>query len=160
MSFDLGYLPVKRYEELSKILKDAGRMLGGWQKSVKGSYFPSINPVSYHISASGKRIPVSCLKDRLVALAIKQALLSYLEPSFIYDTYAGVPSRGFHRAVKRVMDFQRRVALPQYPCSGWILKADIKDFYPSIRHDVLLAQAERRFQDNELAELLFRFLGV
>lgn len=37
MSFDLGYLPVKRYEELSRILQDVGRMLGGWQKSQKQS---------------------------------------------------------------------------------------------------------------------------
>ena len=37
MSFDLGYLPNKSYEELSKVIAEAGRMLGGWQKSQKQS---------------------------------------------------------------------------------------------------------------------------
>jgi len=37
MSFDLGYLPIKKYEELSRVLQEAGRMLGGWQKSQKQS---------------------------------------------------------------------------------------------------------------------------
>ena len=34
MSKDLRYLPPKRYEELARMMREVGRMLGGWQKSI------------------------------------------------------------------------------------------------------------------------------
>jgi hypothetical protein len=63
--------------------------------------------------------------------------------SFIYDTYAGLPGCGMHRAVARVMAFQRRVVAPSAPRSGWFLKADVQQFYPSLRHTVLLDLLQR-----------------
>ncbi|MBL7130459.1 MAG: group II intron reverse transcriptase domain-containing protein [Candidatus Omnitrophica bacterium] len=125
----------------------------------QASYSPAVMPVRYHLASSGERIPVPCLKDRLVALAARKALLSKLLPSFIYDTYAGIPSRGVHRAVKRVMEFQRRTASPQNPRSGWILKLDVKDFYPSLRHDVILRQLKVRINDTNLVKLISQFLS-
>jgi RNA-directed DNA polymerase len=107
-----------------------------------------------------KKNPVPCLEDRLVLRAVKQVLLPCLEPSFIYDTYAGLPDRGVHRAVARVMAFQRRVAPPSDPRSGWILKTDVQHFYPSLHHEVLLALFRRRLQDQALADLLARFLAI
>ena len=35
MSKDLEHLPTKRYEELARMMREVGRMLGGWQKSTK-----------------------------------------------------------------------------------------------------------------------------
>jgi hypothetical protein len=100
------------------------------------------------------------MEDRLVLRALKQALLPRLEPSLSYDTYTGLPGRGVHRAVARVMAFQRRVASPIAPRSGWFLKADVQHFYPSLRHEVLLDLFRRRVRDEALAELLARFLTV
>jgi len=37
MAKDLTYLPTRRYEELSRTMREVGRMLGGWQKSVGGN---------------------------------------------------------------------------------------------------------------------------
>ena len=33
MAHDLEHLPTKRYEELSSMMGEVGRMLGGWRKS-------------------------------------------------------------------------------------------------------------------------------
>jgi hypothetical protein len=33
MAHDLEHLPTKRYEELSRMMGEVGRMLGGWRKS-------------------------------------------------------------------------------------------------------------------------------
>jgi len=126
----------------------------------QNSYPPAAMPVRYHIASSGEKIPVPCLKDRLVALAARKALLNKILPSFIYDTYAGIPLRGVHKAVKRVMEFQRRVVLPQNSRSGWILKLDVKDFYPSLRHDVILRQLKARINDSNLVKLISQFLSV
>lgn len=126
----------------------------------QGRYSPTAMPVRYHIASSGEKITVPVLGDRLVALAARKTLLNKLLPSFIYDTYAGIPLRGMHRAVKRVMEFQRRVTSPQNPCSGWILKLDVKDFYPSLHHDVILRQLKARINDSNLINLISQFLSV
>ena len=34
MSAELAYLPMTRYEEMAKTMREVGRMLGGWQKNV------------------------------------------------------------------------------------------------------------------------------
>ena len=96
----------------------------------------------------------------MVLRALKQALLPRLEPSFIHDTYAGLPERGVHRAVERAMKFQRRVAMPTAPRSGWFLKTDVQNFYPSLRHDILLGLLHKRIGDGALIELMARFLAV
>ena len=70
------------------------------------------------------------LKERLVLLALKQTLQPRAARFFIHDTYAGLPGRGGHRAVERAMAFQRRVASPDAPQSGWLLKTDVRHFYP------------------------------
>jgi retron-type reverse transcriptase len=125
-----------------------------------GAYRPNPVPMGCHHPNSGKRIPVLWLEDRMVLRALKQVLSPRLERSFVCDTYAGLPGRGVHRAVARVMAFQRRVTPPSAPRSGWILKADVRSFYPSLRHDVLLSLCRRRLQDQALADLLARFLAI
>jgi RNA-directed DNA polymerase len=155
---------------LKNRLPESVRLSFGWQMEdrllaladalLAGAYQPNPTPVGCHHTDSGKKIPVPRLEDRVVLRALKQALLPRLEPSFIYDTYAGLPGRGVHRAVARVMAFQRRVAPPSTPRSGWILKADVRHFYPSLRHKVLLDLFRRRVRDEALAQLLARFLAV
>ena len=125
-----------------------------------GTYIPYAAPAGYHPTDSGKKIPVPRLKDRLVLLALQQTLQPRAERFFIYDTYAGLPGRGVHRAVERAMAFQRRVAPPHQPQSGWLLKADIQHFYPSLRHTILLDICQRRFRDADLTALLARYLAV
>jgi four helix bundle protein len=36
LSFNLGFLPIKKYEVWSEMVVELGKMLGGWLKSVKG----------------------------------------------------------------------------------------------------------------------------
>ena len=35
LSFDLGFLPIKKYQTWAEMITEIGRMLGGWLKSVK-----------------------------------------------------------------------------------------------------------------------------
>lgn len=141
---------LQAWDSLKGRLRETDRLSFGWQIEenllalgdalIEGTYQPVAQPVAYHFSHRGREIPVPALKDRLVLRALKQVLLPRMERSFIYDTYSGIVGRGVHRAVTRVMDFQRRVAPPRQPRSGWILKADVRNFYPSVRHEILQDQ--------------------
>jgi RNA-directed DNA polymerase len=58
------------------------------------------------------------------------------------------------------MTFQRRVAAPEGPQFGWLLKFDVRHFYASLRHTLLLDICRRRFCDADLTALLARYLLV
>lgn len=158
------------WQTLKKRLPEAARCAFGWRLEdsllnisdslMAGTYMPHPSPIGYHPTDSGKRIPVPGLTDRLVLIALKQALQPRVERFFIYDTYAGRPGRGVQSAIERAMEFQRRVAPPGKPHSGWLLKADVRHFYPSLRHTILLDICLRRFRDAGLNALLSRYLSV
>jgi RNA-directed DNA polymerase len=161
---------LQAWQVLQKRLPSEARCVFGWRLEdylldigdslVAGTWTPYARPVGYHPTDSGKSIPVPRLIDRLVLLALKQTLQPRVERFFIHDTYAGRPGRGVQSAVERAMTFQRRVASPDKPQSGWLLKADVRHFYPSLRHSVLLDICRRRFRDAGITALLSRYLAV
>jgi RNA-directed DNA polymerase len=124
-----------------------------------GTYQPPPEPVGYHHTDASKRIPVPCWEGSLALRALKQVLRARLERSFINDTHAGLQGRGVHRAVREMIAFYRRVAPPSARRTGWVRKADVQNFYPSLRHAVLRAQCQRRLKDDALLGLLARFVS-
>ncbi|MCL2331078.1 MAG: hypothetical protein FWC61_00855, partial [Proteobacteria bacterium] len=68
--------------------------------------------------------------DRIVHHALMNVLAPRWTRMFIRDTYACIPGRGLHSASRRAMEFCRR--------NEYVLKCDVRKFYPSVRHDVLL----------------------
>ena len=99
-------------------------------------------------------------KERLICAAafrervVHHAVMIVCEPFFeiyaIYDTYACRPGKGLHRALLRAREMTRR-----HP---WYLKLDIRKYFDSIRHDILLAALERLLRDRDLHRLLIRVM--
>lgn len=86
--------------------------------------------------------------DRILHHAVVQVLAPIWIKGFIRDTYASIPGRGIHDAVDRV-----KAAVRQ--CDGWYaLKADIRQFYPSVDHDVLKAVLRSKIKDPDMLALL------
>lgn len=84
--------------------------------------------------------------DRIV----QHALINVLEPifvkMFIKDTYACIEGRGIHKGSLRIMEFVRH--------NKYCLKMDIRKFYPSINHNILMQIIERKIGDKELLKVL------
>lgn len=80
-------------------------------------------------------------KERLICAApfrdrvMHHALCNIIEPlydrTFIHDSYACRAGKGTHRALFRAWDFMRR--------NRYILKCDVRRYFPSIDHTVLKA---------------------
>jgi len=61
---------------------------------------------------------------------------NHLERSFIYDSYANRVGKGTHRAIERYHQFART--------HDYVLKCDIRKFFPSIDHGILKETLRRR----------------
>jgi len=80
--------------------------------------------------------------------------MNVCEPVFeqylIHDCYACRKGKGMHAAVLRAQEFSCR-----FP---WFLKLDIRKYYDSIDHGVLMAGLERRFKDRALLRMFGRLV--
>jgi Reverse transcriptase (RNA-dependent DNA polymerase) len=78
------------------------------------------------------------------------ALTGVLDPiferSFVYDSYACRKGKGTHAAVDRCQAFARHHA--------FVLKADVRRFFPSIDHEILKSQIARRIKDPHVLSLV------
>ena len=84
--------------------------------------------------------------DRIAHHAIMNVLAPLWTDGFIRDTYACIPGRGLHSASRRAMEFCRR--------NKYVLKCDIRKFYPSIAHDNMFAVVCDAVPDPRMQKIL------
>ncbi len=89
-------------------------------------------------------------RDRVVHHALTAVLEQVFEPSFIHDSYACRRGRGVHAAARRAEHFARR--------SSWVLKLDIRQYFPSVDHQILASLLERRVRDPDVLWLVHTVL--
>lgn len=83
-------------------------------------------------------------------------LRPYFEPRLIYDNAACRQGKGTHFALNRLELFFRR-HYKAHGANGYILKFDIRKYFPSIDHAVLKEKLSR-FPDEEVKILLYRII--
>jgi len=77
------------------------------------------------------------VRDRMVHHALYRQLYSFFDSTFINDSYSCRKEKGTHRAVNRFRSFAYQVS-KNNTCTCWILKCDIRKFFASIDHRVLM----------------------
>jgi len=102
-------------------------------------------PGAYHsffIHDPKKRlISAAPFRDRVVHHALCNVMEPIWEKRFIHDTYANSVGKGTHRALDRTQDCAR-----QYQ---YFLQCDVKQFFPSIDHAILMTEFSRRIKDDK-----------
>jgi retron-type reverse transcriptase len=93
------------------------------------------------------------VRDRLVHHALYRILYPYFDTKFIYDSYSCRLGKGTHRANNRLRDFVRTVSKNNTK-QCFILKCDIKKFFASIDHSVLVSILQKQIQDIDIIDLL------
>ncbi|MDO8518166.1 MAG: reverse transcriptase domain-containing protein, partial [bacterium] len=93
------------------------------------------------------------VRDRLVHHALYRILYPFFDRTFIPDSYSCRLEKGTHKAMNRF----RRCALKEsrnHTKTVWVLKCDIKKFFASIDHGILLKILEARIADADILWLL------
>ncbi len=81
-------------------------------------------------------------RDRVVHHALCNVLEPIFERSFVFDSYACRRGKGPHAAVDRYTAFARK--------NRYVLKCDVRKFFPSIDHAMLLERLARKIKDPEV----------
>ena len=87
--------------------------------------------------------------DRIVHHAIMNVMEPIWVNTFIKNTYSCIKGRGIKGAYLAVKHALKDVNNTQY-----CLKVDVKKFYPSIDHDVLMEKLKKKIKDEKLLNLL------
>jgi len=86
---------------------------------------------SFYIHDPKKRlISAAPFRDRVVHHALCNLIEPEFEKSFIFDSYANRIGKGTHKAIDRAQGFARRFK--------YVLTCDVKQYFPSIDHEILL----------------------
>lgn len=93
------------------------------------------------------------VKDRLVHHAVCRILSPYFEKKFIFDSYSCRKDKGTHRAINRFQQYGRKVSKNDTKIC-WVLKGDIRKFFASISHEMLMGILRRYIKDENVFWLL------
>lgn len=97
------------------------------------------------------------VRDRVVHHALFKYINPIFEPTFIADSYSARIGKGTHKGVERLSTFAQKVFQTHGRC--FILKCDIRKFFPTIDHELLLAIINRRIKDPNTMWLIKIILG-
>jgi group II intron reverse transcriptase/maturase len=120
----------------------------------QGYRAPEIRRV--YIPKPGKQekrpLGVPCVSDRALQRSTAQVLSAIYEQDFLPCSFGGRPGLGAHRALATLNEViaGRKV--------GWVLEADLKNFFGSLSHDWVLRFVEHRVGDPRLISLIRRWL--
>ncbi len=100
-----------------------------------------------------RNIHKASVRDRLVHHAICRQLYSFFDRTFISDSYSCRREKGTHKAMNRFRAFAQKVS-ENDTRTCWVLKCDIKKFFASIDHQILVVILQRRLSDERTISLL------
>lgn len=115
--------------------------------------------VAFNISDPKPRnIHKATVRDRLLHHAIYRKLYPHFDKRFIHDSYSCRLNKGTHRAMERFNVFSRKVSVNNTR-TCWVLKCDIKKFFASVDHNILLSILSRHIDDQDILWLLKHVVG-
>jgi RNA-directed DNA polymerase len=96
-------------------------------------------------------ISAAPFRDRVLQHALMNVLEPLLDSEFIPHCYACRKGKGVHAAVDQYQHWAQRYA--------YVLKLDVKHYFPSVDHHVLLTQLRAAIADTELLAVVARILA-
>jgi group II intron reverse transcriptase/maturase/CRISPR-associated endonuclease Cas1 len=118
------------------------------------SYVPElVKSFEFKKGEKTRILSISSSKDKIVQKILQNYLTSLFNSDFSDKSYAYRPNKGTFKAVNRVADFIRRGC-------RWVLKSDIKDFFDSIDHNILISLLKKKIGNENLINLIMLYLKI
>jgi len=140
---------VSRFEaHAEKYLENLGAELrsGSYQPHpVKRVMIPKLG------STEMRPLGIPTVRDRIAQAAVLNAIEPIFEQRFHEHSYGFRPGRSAKQALRRVHELLQRGHV-------WVVDADIKGYFDTIDHDLLMAEVEKHVADGRVLALLRRFL--
>ena len=105
-----------------------------------------------------RNIHKTSVRDRLLHHAIYRVLYPFFDKTFITDSFSCRIKKGTHKALNRFRAFAYIVSR-NHTRTCWVLKCDIRSFFASIDHQVLLDILNSCIPDKQIIWLLQEIIG-
>jgi group II intron reverse transcriptase/maturase len=113
-------------------------------KLVRRTYIPK--------PTSGQRpLGIPALEDKIVQNLARRILEALFEPLFLDCSYAYRPGRSAREAAQVLQEQLRYTYV-------WVVEADIKSFFDSLNHDLLVEMLRKRINDEAFIRLIQKWL--
>ncbi|HCU25654.1 MAG TPA: hypothetical protein DF383_11620, partial [Deltaproteobacteria bacterium] len=89
-------------------------------------------------------------RDRVLHHAMHNVLEPIFDPTFIFDSYATRKGKGTHAAINRFQKFSQ--------VNPYVLKCDIRQYFPSIDHEILMKLIRRKVACRDTLGLIEKIL--
>lgn len=114
---------------------------------------------SFYINDPKRRhIHKASVRDRLLHHAVCRLLYLFFEKTFIHDSYSCRLEKGTDKAIERFNVCARKESRNNTR-TVWILKCDIKKFFASVNHKILLEILSEYIPDRDILRLLYDIIG-
>lgn len=137
-------------DELSlKDIKEQSYLQNIKEQILSNSYTPEpLKEVKIPKNKSGsfRTLAIPSLKDKLVQLCLSYHLNLYFDKLFSNKSYAYRPDKSYKNAIFRARDFLKTYKIT--------LKTDIKDFFDSLDHELLMQILNSHIKDKNIINLL------
>jgi hypothetical protein len=138
---------------VAAFFRDFDHCLARLGETIRAGAAPSGRYTAFRIHDPKPRlIQAACFEDRVLHHAVINLAGPVLERSLCDASFACRPGRGVHRAAARVQELLRR--------RPWYVKIDVRAYFDSIDHDLLLGLLARRFKGRAFLDLLERLVRI
>lgn len=101
--------------------------------------------------AEERPLGIPTVEDRIVQTALKMVLEPIYEEGFSPRSYGFRPQRGTKDALRRVDALLKEGY-------RWVVDADLKGYFDSIDHEILMEEVEKKVTDGKVLDLIRAFL--
>jgi RNA-directed DNA polymerase len=141
-------LDVMRFE------KDLEKQIFALQRTLENGTYRHEGYIEFRITDPKLReISKASVRDRILHHALFTALNPVFEPTFIANSFSCRVGKGSHKGVEVVAKMLRSESRNNTrPC--FVLKCDVRRFFASVEHEVLLGILKQRISDQKMIDLL------
>ena len=155
-NLQLAYYKAKKGKEAKteviNFAKNLNQNLKQLQKEIETG---NVNVGNYHFftiyEPKERKIVASSFAERVLHHAIMNICHPYFEKYLIYDTYATRKNKGTYKALDRAKIFHKK--------NKWYLQFDIRKYFDSIDHNILLSMLETMFKDKKLLSIFEKIIN-
>lgn len=105
-----------------------------------------------------RNIHKATVSDRLLHYAIYRQLYPFFDKTFIFDSYSCRLEKGTHKAIVRFNQFFLKVSRNNAK-TCWVLKGDVRKFFASIDHKILINILKEYIPDENIIWLLNKVIN-